>query len=185
MIDMIAEGGFSYVYKARDSKHTNYALKKIIVQSPEAELDVNKEVEMLMRFRHANIIELLESCFIREGSTQVAYLLFPYYEKSLRYILDEAHGRDMKIPLLKILKQFKDVCEAVEVIHDQNFVHNDIKPENVLVGVNGASSSFCTTCSHADIDCTLMMYTYIHREREREREWGGGFARICLFFFKV
>ena len=139
--ELIAEGGFSYVYKAKDSsrQQLNYGLKKINVQSSEAEREVKKEVEMLVRFKHTNIIELLDSCFLYEGNSQIAYLLFPYYERSLRHLLDDAHGRDTKIPLLRILKQFKEICGAVEIIHSQNFVHNDIKPENVLIGTEGES----------------------------------------------
>ena len=137
---MVAEGGFSYVYKAMDvHTRTKYAMKKIIIQSSDAERDVRKEIEMLHTFKHANIIELVDSCFVQENNNKVAYLLFPYYESSLRHILDETHGRDRKIPIQRMLKHFREICDAIQIMHDQNFVHNDIKPENVLVTASGVA----------------------------------------------
>ena len=148
LIDMVAEGGFSYVYKATDvNTRTKYAMKKIIIQSSDAERDVRKEIEMLHTFKHANIIELVDSCFVQENNNKVAYLLFPYYENSLRHILDENHGRDRKIPIQRMLKHFREICDAIQIMHDQNFVHNDIKPENVLIGTSVSSSSVTTSTS--------------------------------------
>ena len=148
LVNLVAEGGFSYVYKAMDVNTNNkYAMKKIIVQSSEADRDVRKEIEMLLTFKHDNIIELIDSCFVQENNNKVAYLLFPYYEKSLRQVLDEAQGRDNKIPIQRVLKQFREVCVAVELMHNQNFVHNDIKPENVLMG----SSSYSVSSTSSDV----------------------------------
>ena len=150
LVDMVAEGGFSYVYRAVDvHTRTKYALKKIIIQSSEADRDVRKEVEMLNAFKHMNIIELVDSCFLQERGNKVAYLLFPYYENSLRDILNENLNKNRKISVHRILKLFREICEAVKIMHNQNFVHNDIKPENVLMG--SSLSSLSTTPTSSDI----------------------------------
>ena len=35
--------------------------------------------------------------------------------------------------MIKILKFFKQILEAVKYIHDKGYIHRDIKPENILI----------------------------------------------------
>ena len=50
-------------------------MKKIIVQSSEADRDVRKEIEMLLTFKHDNIIELIDSCFVQENNNKVDFII--------------------------------------------------------------------------------------------------------------
>lgn len=35
--------------------------------------------------------------------------------------------------MIKILKFFKEILEAVKYIHDKGYIHRDIKPENIFI----------------------------------------------------
>lgn len=121
------------MYKATDSSNKVYAIKKMILQSHEAELAAKKEIDMLRRFKHPNIIQLRDSCIYTENGVKIAYLLFPFVESNLRQLLDKKTVLSCQM----ILRGFKKVCEAANVLHRSNYVHNDIKPDNILIRDDG------------------------------------------------
>jgi hypothetical protein len=61
-------------------------VKKITIQSFEAEAAARKEIDFLRKFRHPHIIGMLDS-IIREDQkgSRAAYILFPYMQRG-RYI---------------------------------------------------------------------------------------------------
>lgn len=68
---LLGEGGFSFVYLITDTTSgRRYALKKI--QS--AEGLALKEIEAYRRFKHPNIIQLLDSANVQEGEGKIIYL---------------------------------------------------------------------------------------------------------------
>jgi serine/threonine kinase 16 len=81
-LKLVAEGGFSYVYAATDvASGRVVALKKVVVPSgsgagDRALKDALKEVEASKRFRHRNIIRVLDSAVVQdeEGGGKILYL---------------------------------------------------------------------------------------------------------------
>jgi serine/threonine protein kinase len=57
-----------------------------------------------------------------------------------RFHTDASYKRDpgRRSPeLRKLLRQFLDVCNAIECAHARGVLHRDIKPANVIVGRHG------------------------------------------------
>lgn len=75
---LLGEGGFSFVYLIRDlSSDRLYALKKILVTSgQEGVKEAMREVEAYRRFRHPNIIRILDSAVVQDesGDGKIIYL---------------------------------------------------------------------------------------------------------------
>lgn len=141
--EQIAEGGYAFVYRACDSQRRRYAVKKLIIQSFESEVAARKEVECLRRYRHHSIVDLIDSVVKDDGngSGKFYFLLFPYMKNgSLRQRLDKILSGAIKHPdLREILKNFQCICEALNCLHksDPSYVHNDVKPDNILIGDDG------------------------------------------------
>lgn len=74
---LLGEGGFSFVYLIRDTSSGRlYALKKILVTSgQEGVKEAMREVEAYRRFRHTNIIKILDSSVVQDGDGRIIYLL--------------------------------------------------------------------------------------------------------------
>lgn len=82
---LLGEGGFSFVYLINDlSSGRQYALKKILISSSssgeggqnEAVKEAMKEVEAYRRFKHPNIIKMLDCAVVQsdDGSGKIIYL---------------------------------------------------------------------------------------------------------------
>jgi len=158
--DTIGEGAFSFVYTAQETNSSRalneegsrrrFALKKMFLQSSDFERCAQSEVTAFGRFRHANILPLVDSVTLVEasaggggGKVKVMYMLFPLMPRgSLRDVLNsqmDGSSRDPLPSLHQVLHDFVAVAEALNVLHtfQPAYVHQDLKPENVLIGADG------------------------------------------------
>lgn len=75
---LLGEGGFSFVYLIRDmSSGRLFALKKILVTTGQDGVQAAmREVEAYRRFRHPNLIKLLDSAVVQDdsGDGKIIYL---------------------------------------------------------------------------------------------------------------
>eukprot|EP00600_Ochromonadales_sp_CCMP1393_P002592 CAMPEP_0174985448 /NCGR_PEP_ID=MMETSP0004_2-20121128/18346_1 /TAXON_ID=420556 /ORGANISM="Ochromonas sp., Strain CCMP1393" /LENGTH=322 /DNA_ID=CAMNT_0016238095 /DNA_START=150 /DNA_END=1118 /DNA_ORIENTATION=+ len=141
---MIGEGAFSTViqaYSASDSE-PQYALKKMIIQSLDTRKIAVAEIEAFRRFSHPNILKLIDTTEIKgTGGHKVIYLLLPRMKRgSLRNFLDGIRVGKYSAPTLSIvLESYLSICEAIDVLHSfkPSHIHQDIKPENILIGDDG------------------------------------------------
>ncbi|XP_026414529.1 probable serine/threonine-protein kinase DDB_G0276461 [Papaver somniferum] len=139
--NVIAEGGFSSVYLARDVNQPSqqYALKHIICNDQELVNLVVKEISVMKSLKgHPNVVSLQAQTILDMGRTKEALIVMEYCEKSLVSVL-ESRGAvffDEK----SVLKIFRDVCNAVFAMHCQSppIAHRDLKAENLLLGQDGA-----------------------------------------------
>ncbi|KAA8515716.1 hypothetical protein F0562_018673 [Nyssa sinensis] len=139
--NVIAEGGFSCVYLARDAVHGSkqYALKHIICNDEESLQLVMKEISVMKSLRgHPNVVTLYAHTFFDMGRTKEAFLVMEYCEKSLVNVL-ESRGSGY-FEEKQILVIFRDVCNAVFAMHCQSppIAHRDLKAENLLLGSDGS-----------------------------------------------
>ncbi|XP_068648721.1 uncharacterized protein [Aristolochia californica] len=139
--NIVAEGGFSCVYVARDAINPSkqYALKHIICNDEESLDLVKKEISVMKSLKeHPNVVTLHSHAIFDMGRTKEALLLMEFCEKSLVTVL-ESRGAGF-FEEKQILSIFRDVCNAVFAMHCQSppIAHRDLKAENVLLGPDGA-----------------------------------------------
>ena len=116
--NVIAEGGFSCVYLAKDAVHISnqYALKHIICNDEESLELVLKEVSVMKSLRgHPNVVTLYAHTIIDMGRTKEALLVMEFCEKSLVSVL-ESRGAGY-FDENQVLLIFRDVCNAVFAMH--------------------------------------------------------------------
>lgn len=78
----IAQGGYSYVYNARDTLTGEaFALKKILCQSEDQIEMTKQEIQMHKSFAHPNIMPLTDYAVLSVDANALEYyLLFPFME---------------------------------------------------------------------------------------------------------
>lgn len=138
--NVIAEGGFSSVYSARDlvNPSKQYALKHMICNDGESMDLVMKEISVMKSLKgHPNVVSLETHTIFDMGRTKEAILLMEFCDKSLVNVLESrgAGYYDEK----QVLTIFRDVCNAVFAMHCQSppIAHRDLKAENLLLGSDG------------------------------------------------
>lgn len=104
------------------------------IQSSQTRMDFKKEVELLRRLKHPNIINCLDSFMERNEM----YIVLEYagggdLSKLIRYF----RKKNQLIVERTILKYFTQVCSAVEYIHSMRVLHRDIKPANIFTTPDG------------------------------------------------
>lgn len=87
---------------------------------------VNREIKILKKTRHCNIIQLYE---VLDTPTAI-YLMMENAEggEMFDYIVAHRHVSE-----LQACKFFHQIIDGVEVLHKNEITHRDLKPENLLL----------------------------------------------------
>ena len=147
--DPIDEGAFGAVYRGRLADGRAVAIKVLKPKFAKAKKAVKKgaeqwsgaggfrkELEVLGKYRHRNIVELLGSCLGGSGKAAKQCLVFEWMAGgSLNKRLDPASGA----PPLSAQERFdvaSDVARGLEYLHvdaDPPIIHQDVKSDNILL----------------------------------------------------
>src|SRR5436309_11982144 len=125
----IGQGAFATVYLARDLKHERKVAIKVLHADPTSdtgELRFIREIRLLARLQHPNILPLHDSGHV----DALLYYVMPYVSgETLRERID----REKQLPLDAACNIAREVADALAYAHAQGIIHRDIKPENILL----------------------------------------------------
>jgi len=130
IIETLGQGGMGMVYKARDPKLDRIVALKVLnpdVASPENYERFRREVQVLTKLRHPNIVRLLTAGVEQDR----VYFTMEYIEgRSLADLIAGMRTAQGREALIRVLA---DVARAVHYAHEQGIIHRDLKPSNVIV----------------------------------------------------
>jgi serine/threonine protein kinase len=138
-----------------------------------------EEAQIIAKFAHENIIKV--SDVWEENGT--AYYVMDYImgAKSLSQLLQDRGGT---LPEGEAVDYVLQICKALEQVHQQNILHRDIKPDNILITPNrkavlidfGAAREFIAdkTVSHS----VLLTHGYAPPEQYASRAQRGPYTDI-------
>ncbi len=131
LMSHIGDGGMGSVFKARELGLERVVALKILhsdlVADEENRLRFDRECKILSQLSHPNLV-----IFYRFGIWQKSrpYIAMEYLQGvSLRQVIDES-GR-LALPVL--LRIGIQICNAMQVAHNQGIVHRDLKPNNIMI----------------------------------------------------
>src|SRR5579884_74524 len=132
----IATGGMASVFKAWDHRVERFVAVKIL-----RSLDKN-DLKAVERFRrearaaaslvHSNAVTIFD--FFEEASQY--YLVMEYIQGPT---LKQLIGQRRHLHPHETLEIASQVCAVLQVAHNHNFIHRDIKPQNIMLASSGAS----------------------------------------------
>ncbi|PIN14646.1 Serine/threonine protein kinase [Handroanthus impetiginosus] len=130
--DKIGEGGYGPVYRG-SIDHTDVAIKILRSDISEGHKQFNREVEVLSRMRHPNMVILLGAC------PEYGCIVYEYMENGC---LEDRLFCKNGTPPLPWRARFRiaaEIATALNFLHQtkpEPIVHRDLKPANILLDKN-------------------------------------------------
>lgn len=134
ILDVLTQGATGNIYLATDTilPGRQYAIEALPpLPHPRQQWELSRrELSRLEALRHPNLLALLDY----KVETDTPYLVFEYTPNgSLR----DKYPRGSKVPLPSVANYLSQIADALQYLHGQHIVHQDVKPENLLVGSEG------------------------------------------------
>src|SRR5438128_9679771 len=126
---LLGDGGFAEVYLGEHSSlRPQAAIKAMRMHVTDDDMEKFRiEARTIANLVHPNIVRVLE--FGVENETP--FLVMDYAPNGT---LRQRHPKGVAVPLTTIVPYVKQVAEALFRAHNENLVHRDVKPENMLLG---------------------------------------------------
>lgn len=137
MGDVLGEGSYGKVKEGLDI-HTlerraiKIMKKRKLRRIPHGEENVKREIWMLKRLHHKNIIKLVDVIYNNER--EKIYMVMDYCVCGMHVMLKIAP--DNKFPEWQGRDYFKQLIDGLEYIHGIGIIHKDIKPSNLLINTS-------------------------------------------------
>jgi len=132
LIRLLGQGTFGEVYLGEHIRRkTQVAIKILHTRiSNEEFYDFINEVR-IFRLRHPHIVPVLD--FGVEQTTSTPFIVMEYAPNGT---LRHRCPRGMPLPLPTIVEYVQQIAAALQFAHEENLIHRDVKPENMLIGRN-------------------------------------------------
>ncbi|XP_042000684.1 serine/threonine-protein kinase ATG1c-like isoform X1 [Salvia splendens] len=134
----IGAGSFSTVWHARHRVHgTEVAIKEIATARLNSKLQesLKSEIFILKRINHPHIIRLHD--MIEEPGK--IYIVLEYCKGGdLSMYIQQRQGKVSEATAKHFMQQ---LAEGLKILRDNNLIHRDLKPQNLLLSTNGDNST--------------------------------------------
>ncbi len=135
ILDQIGRGGMTTVHKALDLQEDREVAIKLLapylVKDPKFKARFEREVEVLRKLKHPNIVPILDFGE-HEGAP---FIVMPY--TSTGTLADRL--KSGPITPKEGARLMSEVSSALAYAHEQGIVHRDIKPSNILIDEDGTA----------------------------------------------
>ena len=134
LIEKLGEGGMGTVFKAKHPRLNSVVALKILL--PEIAGDpvlvqrLEREARLAARLQEADIVHVLDVQQV-EGQH---FIVMEYVEGES---LEARLAREGRLPEEEALRITRDVARALSIAHQNNIIHRDMKPSNILLTRSG------------------------------------------------
>ena len=145
---VIGRGGMSTVYRAFDTVLERPVAIKLLHPGVAADGDqlerFRREARLVARLSHPNVVTVIDAGEQPAGTeggdsdpaTACPYIVFEYVEGET---LKELIRREGPLDITQAVAYALELARALGAAHAQDLVHRDVKPQNVLIGEEGAA----------------------------------------------
>ncbi|MBN2384853.1 protein kinase [bacterium] len=133
--ELVGRGGMGIVYRSKDNiLHETVAIKllnPLFSSDKEIVVRFKQEIKLARKINHKNVIHIYDIGEV-DG---IRYISMEYVQgKDLKEVIRaEGGGLPLNVGIMIIQK----IAEALQVAHDLDIIHRDIKPQNILIQPNG------------------------------------------------
>ena len=132
MLDVVGEGSFGQVWKARKAGALQTVAIKLIPKSGKKEREIQglrQEIDILKTLRHKNIIQMLDAF-----ETPSDFCVVTEFAQGELFEILEVDSSLSEEVVRTIAKQ---LVAALHYLHSNRIIHRDMKPQNILIAADG------------------------------------------------
>ncbi|KAJ1531685.1 hypothetical protein ONE63_000354 [Megalurothrips usitatus] len=138
MGDLLGEGSYGKVKEVLDSETLCRRAVKILKKRklrriPNGEQNVQREIVLLKKLQHRNVIGLLD--VLVNDEKEKMYLIMEFCVVGLQSMLESTPKK--RFPLWQAHGYFCQLMDGLQYLHSQRIIHKDIKPGNLLLTLSG------------------------------------------------
>lgn len=115
------------------SPRWDYTIKRAVGEDREGQRQINQFVSAASTIVHPNVVPVLDAS--TTGSSP--YLVMPLINGQTMGQSMQQHFQGASKTLPVALWLVRQLAQALDAVHSAGWVHGDVKPDNVLVGVRG------------------------------------------------
>jgi eukaryotic-like serine/threonine-protein kinase len=134
IISRVGGGGMAVVYKAKDLLLNRFVAIKVLNESLSNDAEFirrfNREAQAAASLSHPNIVNVYDVG--QDGYTHYIVMELVVGLTLKQYIQEHA-----PLPVKEAAEIAMQICDGLAHAHENQIVHRDIKPHNILLGANG------------------------------------------------
>lgn len=135
----LGEGGMAHVYVAHDDKLE----REVVIKAPRSNLmndskfagRFTREVRSLAKLAHPHIVPLID--IGQEGDVPFAVMHYLTGGSLRDRQPRDPDGQPAPAPVEQLFDWLPAIAQALDFVHKHQFVHRDVKPENILFDESG------------------------------------------------
>ncbi|EAY17233.1 CMGC family protein kinase [Trichomonas vaginalis G3] len=137
--DIIGSGGFSEVYKVIDVETQQVYAIKIYKHLPDhSQIDRQAEREIMVltefnTFNNGTELNTIGTMIDWFEYKRHKVILMNFYPFSLLQLIQM---RGLGFPISLVQQVAREISQAIKLLHRKNYIHGDIKPENIVIDTN-------------------------------------------------
>lgn len=170
-IRCISGGAFSVLYLGMSEDGVQVAIKCIPRRRRDIKEDkVRREISTMASLRHPNIVQYVGFC----TSAMHLLIIMEHVPGDSLYAFTQNYGR---LDITVARRFLVDILSGLAYLHARNIVHCDVKPHNVLLGMDGicklsdfgSAVSEATDFARSDVDDMVLQGTALYMAPEVAR----------------
>lgn len=136
--ELLGEGGMGQIYKARHSALDRDVAIKLIHLHRVSDTSVverfRREAKVVAALRHPGIVQVYDF----DVEDDIFYMVMEFVQgESLAHRLESIDAQGGDLPLEEALRLMRLITAAVAYAHNRGVIHCDLKPDNVMLNVEG------------------------------------------------
>jgi serine/threonine protein kinase len=139
VLSFIGAGSYGHVYKVRESSPLGRILALKVLRldqfNDKAQASFIQEARRIANLQHSNILPVYN--FGQLPESEQPYFVMEYAPQTILNLFRKAEGSRRIAFVEELVPYVQQTAAALQYVHNNGLVHQDIKPGNLLIGRNG------------------------------------------------